>query len=76
MSNERTKVANEILGHLKGLSAAFLELQRVEVAAGMAAGTSEMACRLGALQFDANVMDFESQRDTWQKTFESMGIKL
>ena len=76
MSNERAKVAREILGHLKGLSECFIELKRVEIETGMAAGTPEMACRLGAAQFDSNAQGFDSQCNTWRKTFETMGIKL
>lgn len=74
--NARTKAANEILGHLKQLSECFKALKQAEIETGIAAGTPEMACRLGAVQFDSNARDFDTQRSIWQKTFEQMGIKL
>ena len=76
MNNERTKVASEILGHLKALSAAFLELQRVETETAVAAYCTLGDAVTGAQQFAQVARDYETQFQTWENTFPLHGIKL
>lgn len=76
MNNERTKVASEILGHLKALSAAFLELQRVETETAVAAGCALGDAAMGAQQYAHVSTEYNTQLETWQRHFNLIGITL
>jgi hypothetical protein len=74
MKSERTKVASEILGHLKALSAAFLELQRVETETAVAAGYALGDAVTGAQQYAHVSTEYNTQLETWQRHFNLIGI--
>jgi hypothetical protein len=74
MNNERTKVAGEILGHLKALSAVFLELQRVETETAVAAGCTLGDAAMGAQQYAHVSTEYNTQLETWQRHFNLIGI--
>lgn len=76
MMNERKKVANEILGHLKALSACFLELQRVETETAVAAGGALGDAATGAQHYSQVARDYETQFQTWQHHLRLIGITL
>lgn len=76
MGNERTKVANEILEHLKMLSACFLELQRVERDVSVKSGTPDFAAGIGSQHFATVSREYSDKAVEWQRCFAVMGIKL
>lgn len=76
MNNERMKVASEILGHLKELSATFLELQRVETETAVAAGCALGDAAMGAQQYAHVSTEYSTQLETWQRHFNLIGITL